>query len=204
METASIWRHIDDQRDALADILEGLSDEQWARPSLCESWTVRDVAAHLAWGDVRLSQVIVPMLRAGFRSNAMIRDIAIRSPLSPMEMVAKIRSFHGRRVRPPFVSDIEPLTDVLVHTQDICVPLGIEHDPPADAAITSMVRTMKLNEGPLRLRRPLTGVRLVATDTDWQYGDGRVVAGPIKYLLLTVAGRRAAHPHLSGDLAALG
>ena len=35
-----------DERLAFADFLAGLTPEQWAAPSLCAGWTVRDVAAH--------------------------------------------------------------------------------------------------------------------------------------------------------------
>lgn len=204
MDSNTIWQHIDSQRSALADILTGLSQEQWAAPSLCEAWTVRDVAAHVAWEDVRLHQVPVPLIRARFDSNVMIRDTALRSRLSHAEIVAKIRSFEGRRVRPPFVSDMEPLTDVMVHTQDICIPLGLDHEPPQDALMASIVRMVALNEGRLRLRPPLRNTRLVATDAEWEHGDGdRVLRGSLKHLLLAVAGRRVAHAHITGDLAAL-
>jgi hypothetical protein len=35
------------ERLSFADLLEGLSDEQWDAPSLCAGWTVRHVPAHL-------------------------------------------------------------------------------------------------------------------------------------------------------------
>ncbi len=35
------------ERRVLADMLEGLSGKQWDTRSLCGSWTVRQVAAHL-------------------------------------------------------------------------------------------------------------------------------------------------------------
>ena len=31
----------------LAGLLADLSEREWRRPSLCDGWTVRDVAAHL-------------------------------------------------------------------------------------------------------------------------------------------------------------
>src|SRR5918998_1243867 len=36
------------QRRRLLDVLGSLTDDQWAAPSRCEDWSVRDVAAHLA------------------------------------------------------------------------------------------------------------------------------------------------------------
>lgn len=61
----------------------------------------------------------------------------------------------------------EPLLDVLIHAQDIAVPLGIDHPMPSEAAKVAIDRVLQLNRRPgVRLRRPLRGARLVATDTD--------------------------------------
>jgi hypothetical protein len=35
------------ERRRAADLFAGLSGAQWATPSLCAEWTVRDVAGHL-------------------------------------------------------------------------------------------------------------------------------------------------------------
>jgi uncharacterized protein (TIGR03083 family) len=35
------------ERERLAALLGGLSQEQWAAPSLCAGWRVREVAAHI-------------------------------------------------------------------------------------------------------------------------------------------------------------
>lgn len=203
MDSDTKWRHVDTQRALAADLLEGLSEQQWAQPSLCTEWSVRDVAAHLTFAQVRLREAVIPALRAGLRSNVLVRDMARRSPLSHNEIIAKIRPFEGSRARPPFVTAAEPLTDILVHIQDIAVPRGIDIDPPVDAAIASIERTLTVNESRIRLRPPLRDVRLIATDADWAQGTGRVVQGPVKWLLLAVAGRPAAHQHLTGEVAAL-
>ena len=42
-----VWLLVHAERAALIDDLVGLTDAQWAHPSLCEGWTVHDVAAHL-------------------------------------------------------------------------------------------------------------------------------------------------------------
>jgi len=48
VDETQIWQTIDAERAATADLLAGLSDTEWAHPSLCEGWTVREVAAHLS------------------------------------------------------------------------------------------------------------------------------------------------------------
>ena len=38
---------IADQRRQLADVFDGLDASQWTTPSLCEGWTIREIAGHL-------------------------------------------------------------------------------------------------------------------------------------------------------------
>ncbi|MFT8180273.1 maleylpyruvate isomerase N-terminal domain-containing protein, partial [Mycobacteroides chelonae] len=47
MDTDVMWAHIDAGRSGVADMLSSLTPEQWSVPSLCDGWTVRDVAVHL-------------------------------------------------------------------------------------------------------------------------------------------------------------
>ncbi|HEY3700806.1 MAG TPA: maleylpyruvate isomerase N-terminal domain-containing protein, partial [Acidimicrobiales bacterium] len=37
-----------EQQAELSDLLSGLRDADWQRPSLCDGWTVADVVLHLA------------------------------------------------------------------------------------------------------------------------------------------------------------
>jgi uncharacterized protein (TIGR03083 family) len=202
MDSDTIWRHVDTERTALADLLATLSEDAWRTPSLCSEWTVRDVAAHLALSHMGLRDMLVAAFRSGFRYQAIVRDSALRSPLSHDEIVERLRGFVGSRRTVPFVSEQEPLLDILVHTQDICVPLGVEHAMPPDAAVVALERVLwwsrRMPIGP-RLR----DVRLVATDVDWAAGAGRPVEGPVQWLLLAAAGRTVAHEHLRGEVSAL-
>ena len=43
----TIWDDIADERRTLASELALLNEDQWAVDSLCEGWTVKEVAAHL-------------------------------------------------------------------------------------------------------------------------------------------------------------
>jgi len=38
--------------DALLDLLSGLSDQEWAAPTICPGWSVKDLAGHLLGDDV--------------------------------------------------------------------------------------------------------------------------------------------------------
>ena len=47
----------------------------------------------------------------------------------------------------------------------------------------------------------LTGIRLVASDLDWSFGEGDRLSGSAQHLLLVIAGRRLPAGSLSGDQA---
>src|SRR3712207_2360013 len=92
MDLDDVWRSIDSERLSLADLLDDLSPAEWATPSLCTGWRVRDVAAHLTQAQMGLRDAIVPAIRAGGSFDRMIRDSARRvGPLPDDE--------YGRRVR---------------------------------------------------------------------------------------------------------
>lgn len=189
MDSDTIWHHIDTERSWLTDLLESLPPEAWEQPSLCAGWTVRDVAAHLTFAQARVADVLWPMLRTGFRFNAMISYAAVHSPLSHDQIVTTLRGFVGSRRRAPMVTELEPLIDILTHTQDICIPLGIDHRMPVDAAAAAASRVVT-TRGPLQLWKPPIGALLVATDTAWEFGEGPAVEAPIQDHLLALTGRR--------------
>ena len=195
MDSSAVWQHIDTERSRLADLLESLPDDAWRHPSLCAEWTVRDVAAHLTFAQTRVRDLVWPAVRAGFRYDALVRDTALRSPLTHEEIVRTLRGFVGSRRRVAFITDLEPLIDILVHAQDIARPLGIDHPTPPDAAAAAADRVLSTPR-PLRRWTAPRGVRLVATDTDWAYGTGPEVPAPMQVHLLTLTGR---HPTPQGS-----
>ena len=82
MDSDTVWQHIDNERAWLADLLESLPQEAWQQPSLCEGWRVRDVGAHLTFAHAQVRDLLWPAVRAGFRYDALVRDTALRSPLT--------------------------------------------------------------------------------------------------------------------------
>lgn len=187
------WAAIDRERGRLADLLDDLDPAEWARSSLCAGWTVRDVAAHLALAQSGAATVLVGLARSGGSVDRMIRDTARRRAAVPEpELVAEIRAMIGSRRRAPGVSHLEPLIDVLVHTQDIAIPLQRDCPMPVGAAATAASRVWSM-PWPLsrafHARRRLRGHALIATDTDWTAGQGRPIEGPIEALLLLLTGR---------------
>ena len=202
MSVDAVWAAVDHERRTLADLLDDLSDEEWSRPSLCAGWRVRDVAAHLALAQTGWGRGTFEMLRARGSYDRMIRDTAVRHAAVPTDRLpAEIRAMVGSRRRAPLVTPLEPLIDVLVHGQDIAVPLGRVRTMPVAAAAAAATRVWTTT-WPLSIafhvRRRLAGLRLVATDTEWSAGNGVLVEGPIEALLLLLTGRTAALDRLAG------
>jgi uncharacterized protein (TIGR03083 family) len=198
MEQDEVWRTIDAERLRFADLLAQLTDAEWTKPSLCAGWTVRDVAAHLTLAHIRMPAVIVGLARARGNLGVMIRDTARRHAAAPTEqIIGEIRAMAGSRRHVPGITPLEPLIDVLVHGQDIALPLGRALPMPVGAAAAAATRICT-NNSIHRARRKLDGFRLTATDTSWSAGEGRTVEGPVEALLLTLTGRTVAADRLSG------
>jgi len=196
----AVWQHVDEQRAALADVLEGLGPDEWDHPSLCAGWKVRDVAAHvISSPQSGLGTVSVAMLRAKGNFNRCILDEGKRAGIRPTaQILADYRQYAGSRRRPPGTTYLDPLLDVLVHTQDIVVPLGRRHDMPPAAACAAAGRVWGTSF-PFRARKNLAGLRLVASDVAWSVGDGPAVHGPMASLLLVLTGRPAGLAGLTGE-----
>ncbi len=201
MNRDQIWQAIDTQRTRVTALLETLSDDEWRRPSLCEGWTVRDVAAHLTMQQLGPGAGIDMVRHWRGSLERTIQDAACRraAALTTDQIVAEIRGTVGSRRHNIGVTYLETLTDILVHSQDIAVPLGRPFDLAPDAAAVSATRVLSMRwPPPLPATRKMAGFRLVATDTSWSSGAGPEVRAPMGALLLLLCGRNAALPHVSG------
>lgn len=190
MDAEVIWTHIDAGRAELADLLATLSAEQWEARSLCPEWTVRDVAVHLTQSTLSWPRMGLEAVRSGFRFNAMLSRVAREDDRAPQEIVAALRAMVGVRRRPPGTAVADPLTDVLVHSQDIAVPLGIDLPMPTGPAVIAAERLWAMGF-PFHARKRYAGVRLQATDADFCVGSGRLVTAPIRDLVLALSGRNS-------------
>ncbi len=191
MNADDVWRHIDEQRAGLADLLESLSPQQWTSPSLCEGWMVRDVAAHLTHSQMGPLKVVVEAVRSGFRFDPMISRLATSDRRSQGEIVAALRAMVGSRKHIVGTKPIDPLNDLLVHGQDITVPLGIDRPMPPAAAVACANHLWHMTF-PMKPAARLKGIRLVAGDADFAVGQGYEITAPIRDILMELAGRRTA------------
>ena len=205
MDQDRLWEMIDGRRRCTADLLDGLTDEEWGRPSLCEGWTVRHVAAHLSQqglGDALITLLRHPGILRRPTLNGLIHNAAlVQSRLPRQEITAGIRALFGSRRHNVGVTPRDTHTDIVLHGQDIALPLGKDLPlDPAEAAVAAdrlwEARTSRLSVVYRKL--PLDGHRLVADDVDWHVGDGSEVRGPILALLMTLGGRTALLHQLHG------
>src|SRR4051794_20776405 len=132
MDHDEVWRTIDAERESVAAFLDDLSAREWAAPSLCTGWRVRDVAAHLTLAHTTWAAGAREIVRARGSFNRMIRDSAVRQAAAlPVDAYAPlIRGMVGSRRKAPVITPLEPLIDVLVHGQDMALPLGRTRPAP--------------------------------------------------------------------------
>lgn len=196
---ADVWSMVHAERAALIDDLERLDEERWEEASLCASWTVHDVVAHLA-DTARTTRLgfLVGLARARFDFDLQnARGVERERGASPRETLARLRQVATRRTTPPAPVDSR-LVEEIVHGEDIRRPLGLSHTYPQEAVIRSLrlqARTPASFGGAKEL---VSRTRLTATDADVSIGEGPEVRGPALSLLLAVSGRRVALDDLEG------
>lgn len=200
MDQREIWRSIHVERSALADILQSLSPAEWDQDSLCPGWTVKDVAAHvISSAGATRGEVLAGMIKARGNFNRMMYDDAKRrSARGTVRIIADYRRLDGSRRHPPGTTLLDPLMDVIVHTQDIVRPLGRDRPMPAAASALAADHVWR-RTFPFHARRRLAGLRFAATDITWEVGDGPVVEGSMGAILLLLTGRTVSLPELTGD-----
>lgn len=202
-----LFAEIADERRALAEVIEQLSDDQLATGSLCGSWSVKEVGGHLILAMVTsLPKLITTMIVKGGsfdRANdALSRQVA--APRSGKEIAATLRERASFRFTPPGHGPTAPLTDILIHGQDIRRPLGITRDFNEFRLRTALdfLSSPKAKLGFVAPKK-VAGLRFVATDLDWTAGAGPEVRGTGEALLLAYTGRPVVLPELTGEGAAV-
>ena len=194
------WDAVRDTRRRMADLLESMPPGEWEAPSLCDGWRIRDVAGHVASvPTVTTWDMVSAAPRARFDPNRINTTIAVRhGSLPPADLLALLRDHAGDRGSAKVLDARNALFDVIVHTQDVSVPLGRRFQVPVEHTRAGLQRVWEMG-WPFRARRRFATVRLQATDADWEVGDGPEVVGPALALLLLLTGRTgAAAPSLEG------
>jgi uncharacterized protein (TIGR03083 family) len=187
------------ERRRIADLIDDVDEAQLATPSLCAGWDVKTVAAHLvsflAEGTLRVTWLGA---RRGSPDRA-IDELARRRAQRPAaEIAASLRDLADHRYWRPPPQAPGLLAEVLAHSGDIRIPLGLPFEPdpqPTAIALDFLAGPVPIGLVPLgRLR----GIRLQATDIDRTWGKGQEIRGRSAELLMAAVGRNAVLDALDG------
>lgn len=198
MSEVETWAMIHAERARVADMLDGLTSAQWTSDTLCKGWNVQMVAAHMMnAGEQTGPKFFRGLLINGMRFNVMMdRQARSSAVLSPREIVERIRARTTTTNKPP-AATMAMLGEVVVHGNDIRLPLGLVDDTSTEAKLACL-DMFKGSNFPVPAKRAIAGVHLHATDADWSYGSGPDVNGPLVALLMAMVTRPLAST-LSGE-----
>ena len=202
MDNDDIFGRTAANRRRAADMLAGLTPEQWSTPSLCAGWTVRELAGHLIMPmKTSIPGFLLTLVRARGSADRAVDMVSRKlAERAPEEIIRTLRDEADSGVRPPGVGALGPLADSCIHLRDAARPLGLAATAPPDdwRIVLDFLASPTARLGFVPVGR-LAGLRLHATDLDWRSGDGADVAGPGEALALAMAGRPVALAELDGD-----
>ncbi|MGW6277163.1 maleylpyruvate isomerase family mycothiol-dependent enzyme [Kribbella sp. NPDC055071] len=190
------------ERADLADVLTGLSEDDWDKPTLCAGWRVREVVAHVTMA-YRYStpQFLAGMVKARGNFDRFADRVARRdaATLTSADLIASVRDNLHHPWKPPGGGYEGALSHDVIHGLDITVALGINRQVPLDR-----LRIILATSSPRAIKYfgvDLTGIQLRATDLDWTHGTGTPLTGTAQDLLLVLCNRSLPPTHLSGAAA---
>jgi len=202
-DAEAVYRIATDNRLLAADMFADLTPEQWRTPSLCAGWTIREVAAHLLEPletEANTLKLLAYLVRYRGSLDRMVDDTARTVAARPTdELVSGLRERASTRLAPPVIGPLGPMTDTCIHLRDAARPLGLGVCPPPASwrpALDFLV-SKPARRGFIPRDR-LVGLRLIATDQDWQHGEGTEIHGTSEAIAMAVSGRSAALADLAG------
>ena len=195
-----IWEMIAHQRRHLADLLDNLDETQWRTPSLCADWTVREVVGHLitpfAWGTAKF---LLHFIIGGFNFDKTMSQAAQQLAQLPTDaLVGTLRAHAETRWTPPGLGPEAPLTDIVIHTQDICRPLGIPQSVDGERARRILDFLVSRKAQVITDPAWIAGLRLAPDDLDWVWGEGPEVRGTAEAVMMALGGRTVVLDELTG------
>lgn len=180
-EAKSQWEA---ERKELIELCKNLGQVEWSVQSMCEGWRVRDVVAHLVGVERELW-----IYFTATPNNANQKQVDRRTELSTKQLVEQLED---TLLKPGFLTRRFPklaLYDMWVHQQDIRWSLGRERQQ--DPERLKMVLDTISGRAIKNLAKH--NQKLIATDIDWQLGEGsEIIRGKAEVLAMFLAGRREA------------
>lgn len=193
-----------DELAALCATLRDYSDEQWNADSLCEGWRVRDVVGHMVAGyTTPMPEMVFKVARRGFsveRASAIESRVmgSAHEPKELLDILAEVQRTDSRKGIAKVIPPDEGLVDHVIHHIDITRPLGLPTTTSDTNRRAALERVVTLG-GFVRAKARAKGLKVVATDIDFTWGEGPEVRGPADDLLLALSGRPAGLDALEGD-----
>ncbi|WP_235570782.1 maleylpyruvate isomerase family mycothiol-dependent enzyme [Mycobacterium sp. Root265] len=201
MSAAEMLRHNDVR---LLGVMAGFTAAEWAASSLCEDWTNHQLLAHLVVGYSAAPSAFVAEIlhhQGSFdtANTALACRLAdTRAPGELLDDMDRLRS------RPRGLGRVFPkqllLGDHITHELDMLYALGRTPDIAPDPLIAVLRTQVALPNPFVPAYRNSRGLRLVATDADWNHGlpEHPDVRGPAAALVSVLGNRSAALPQLTG------
>src|SRR5262245_10143305 len=126
MEREEVFAAVAVERRMIADLVDSLGADALGTPSLCAGWDVKTVVAHLVsvFADSFWTFQFAAVRYRGYH-RAIDRRARLHAQASAAELAATLRLCADYRLNPPVTGPLSGLTDVLVHSGDIRIPLGL-------------------------------------------------------------------------------
>lgn len=153
-----LFSDIATQRRQIADTLEQFTPDQWSTPSLCQGWTIQEVADHLTAGwNIGVSRFALRMIRAGGRFARANQRFGHRlGARPPEEIIADLRANANHRFTPPGSGPEAPLTDCIIHAQDMLVPIDIHYQTRLTQSYLESTAPITVDPAPILDQRAQT------------------------------------------------
>ncbi len=197
----AVWDLAATARNDFADMVEQLSDDQLAQPTLCSEWDAKGVLSHLTmFVELGPFGFFGTIARHAFDfDKAWVAAAARRRERPASDLIATLRQGAGKTAPLPGFPEGLTVADVAIHTQDVRRPLGL---PGAldDAVLRTTLDFLTTNKQAKNLvgSLPPDDVRLRATDLDWSWGGGAEVSGTGEAIMMALA-HRPVYDELSGE-----
>ncbi|MET3810994.1 maleylpyruvate isomerase family mycothiol-dependent enzyme [Arthrobacter sp. UYEF3] len=194
----ALWALAHAERAALAEDLAGLGPEQWRHGTLCGQWDVEQVVAHLtAAAILNQWQWLRSMVGARFRPDVHNRRrLQEHRGNTSAETLDRFRAVINSSVAPSAHTPAY-LGEVVVHAQDIRLPLGLPRTPSIDA-LTPVAEFYARRDFTVASHMHAAGLQLRADDGPFAAGSGPLVTGPTVALVMAMAGRLPYLENLQG------